>query len=160
MESTSYFARCFYKTIDAFSGCLYPQPVKFSRFPLGKLSGNEISRTIKIHLEIEMRMINASFGNRYPIHFDIAERASLNSTGAWVVYSPPADSHNQPVTSRGAACASPRRRARRGAKRSGEYDARTWQANRARAFRRPIAFLQNHDGLRSVPAYGGRATGD
>jgi CHAT domain-containing protein len=42
---------CFYKTIDAFSSYLYPQPAIFSRRPRGKLPGNEIRNVIVIPLD-------------------------------------------------------------------------------------------------------------
>jgi hypothetical protein len=40
---------CFYKTIDAFGGCLYSQPSYISRRPCGTLSNNEIGKAIEIH---------------------------------------------------------------------------------------------------------------
>src|SRR5262245_18020836 len=41
----------FYKTFDAFSGCLYPQPSSISRRACGKLSSNKICDTVKIPLD-------------------------------------------------------------------------------------------------------------
>jgi hypothetical protein len=46
-------ANCFYKTIDAFGGCLYPQPAIYSRRPCGMLSNNEIGKAIEIPFEID-----------------------------------------------------------------------------------------------------------
>ena len=60
MKITLYFAfrlrfrlapNCFYKTIDAFGGCLYPQPSYISRRPCGTLSNNEIGKAIEIPFE-------------------------------------------------------------------------------------------------------------
>jgi hypothetical protein len=42
---------CFHKTIDAFIGCLYPQPRYISRLPRGKLPSNEICNAVKIPLD-------------------------------------------------------------------------------------------------------------
>src|SRR5262249_14000062 len=41
----------FYKTIDGFIGCLYPQPRYISRWACGKLANNEICDTVKIPLD-------------------------------------------------------------------------------------------------------------
>jgi hypothetical protein len=41
----------FYKTIDDFSGYLYPQPRYISSWACGKLSSNEICDTVKIPLD-------------------------------------------------------------------------------------------------------------
>src|SRR5262245_28994658 len=98
---------CFYKIIDAFSGCLYPQPAIFSRRPCGKLSNNEICKTIKVPLEIDMRRINAPFNNCRPIRFDIAVHTLLGPSGLWVAFDPPDSSRNRPVTGRGTGCCKP-----------------------------------------------------
>jgi hypothetical protein len=105
---------CFYNTIDAFNGCLYPQP----RYTCGKLSNNEIGKTIKIPLGRDMRKTNAPFDDCRLIRFDTAVRIDLNPTRPWVAFNPLAPSHGQPVTGRsagyyksvasGAACASAR----------------------------------------------------
>jgi hypothetical protein len=42
---------CFSKTIDAFIGCLYPQPRNISRRPCGKLPSSDIRNHVKIPLD-------------------------------------------------------------------------------------------------------------
>jgi hypothetical protein len=122
---------CFCKTIDAFSGYLYPQPRNISRLPRGKLPSNEICNAVKIPLDfldywpawpfensiVKMRMINAPHNNRRLIRFDIAMCTHLNPSELWIVFNSMDPSHDQPVTgrvagryrpeARGAACASP-----------------------------------------------------
>jgi hypothetical protein len=87
---------CFYNTIDVFNGCLYPQP----RYTCGKLSNNEIGKTIRITLERDMRRINAPFDDCRLIRFDTAVRINLNPTRSWVAFNPLDPSHDQPVTGR------------------------------------------------------------
>src|SRR5215813_8740321 len=81
---------CFYNTIDAFSGCLYPQP----GYTSGKLSNNEIGKTIKISLEREMRKINAPFNDYCLLRFDIAVHTLLRPSGLWVAFNPLDSSHD------------------------------------------------------------------
>jgi hypothetical protein len=54
----------------------------FSRWPWGKLSNNEIGKTIKTPLEREMRRINAPFNDYRLIRFDTAVLIYLNPTGS------------------------------------------------------------------------------
>jgi hypothetical protein len=98
---------CFSNTIDAFSGCLYPQPCYIFPPPCGKLSDNEIGKTIRITLEREMRRINAPFNNRRLTRFDIVMHTLLRPSGLWVAFNPPDSSHDQPITGRGAGCYKP-----------------------------------------------------
>jgi hypothetical protein len=60
MEITLYFPfrlrfslspNCLYKTIDAFSGCLYPQSRYISCLPRRKHPSNEICKAVKIPLD-------------------------------------------------------------------------------------------------------------
>jgi hypothetical protein len=88
----------FYNTIDVFNGCLYPQP----RYTSGKISNNEIGKTISIPLERDMRRINAPFDDCRLIRFDTAVHIHLNPTRSWVAFNPLAPSHDQPVRGRGA----------------------------------------------------------
>ena len=54
----------FYKTIDAFSGCLYPLRHYISRRPCGKLPNDEIYNTIKIPLDFHNYRLTWPFENR------------------------------------------------------------------------------------------------
>jgi hypothetical protein len=76
----------------------------FSRRPWGKLSNNEIGKTIKISLEREMRRINAPFNNCRLIRFDTAVRIYLNPTGSWVAFNPLDHSPDQPAHPGWGAC--------------------------------------------------------
>jgi hypothetical protein len=69
-------------------------PAIFSYRPWGKLSNNEIGKTIKISLEREMRRINAPFNDYRLIRFDTAVRIYLNLPGSWVVFNPLDPSHD------------------------------------------------------------------
>jgi len=80
----------------------------FSRRPWGKLSNNEIGKTIRISLEREMRRINAPFNDYRLIHFDTAVRIYLNPAGSWVAFNPLDPSHDQPAhLGWGAGCCKP-----------------------------------------------------
>jgi hypothetical protein len=72
-------------------------PAIFSRQPWGKLSNNEIGKTIRISLEREMRRINAPFNDYRLIRFDIAMLIYLNPTGTWVAFNPLDPSPEQPA---------------------------------------------------------------
>jgi len=76
--------------------CILILPI-FSRRPWGKLSNNEIGKTIKISLESEMRRINAPFNNCCLIRFDTAVRIYLNPAGTWVAFNPLDPSYDQPA---------------------------------------------------------------
>jgi hypothetical protein len=99
-------AHCFYKIIDAVSGCLYPQPRYILLPPLRRtLQTTKLAKQSKSLLR-SMRRIDAPFNDCRLVHFDIAVRANLKPSGLGVEFNRLDSSHDQAVMGWGAACAS------------------------------------------------------
>jgi hypothetical protein len=94
-----------FREVNAFTKPLTPlaavcilNPAIFPVGPAGgKLSNNEIGKTIKIPLEREMKRIDAPFNNCRLTRFDIVMHTLLRPPRLWIAFNSLAPAYDQPA---------------------------------------------------------------